>query len=137
MGSGDGALVLSTPAVPTAVGDMRRRVVAHLHHAGVPGDLIEAVQIAVSEAVSNAVIHAYHAVSHTGTVAIELRIAHPAVHLTITDEGTGMVPRRDSPGAGLGLGIIANLATSVDITRGADGRGTRLHLCFTPADSVR
>ena len=43
-----------------------------------------------------------------------------------------MVPRADSPGAGLGLPIIAQLAAAVEISHGA-GDGTRLKMTFDEA----
>jgi anti-sigma regulatory factor (Ser/Thr protein kinase) len=116
------------------VGDVRRRVVEHLVRAGLPGVVIEDVQLAASEALANAVHHAYRLEREPGPVTVELWITGSrVVHLVVSDEGLGMVPRTDSPGAGLGLSIIASLATSVDIRHGDAGRGTRLHLSFVPA----
>ncbi len=51
--------------------------------------------------------------------------------MTISDDGSGMRPRHDSPGLGLGLPTIAQLAASVSITPGPDGRGTAVVLEFT------
>ena len=46
----------------------------------------------------------------------------------VTDEGGGMLPRPDSPGLGLGLPLIVELATSVDID--STGGGTRVAMEF-------
>ena len=47
----------------------------------------------------------------------------------IADDGRGMPPRSDSPGLGLGLPLISDLATSLEIADG-DGSGTVLHMTF-------
>ena len=46
------ALRRTAPAVPASVGDLRRAAARHLQAAGVPGPVVEAVELAVSEAVT-------------------------------------------------------------------------------------
>lgn len=47
------------PGVPSAVGQMRRRAGAFASAVGASDDIAHAVALAVSETVTNAVIHAY------------------------------------------------------------------------------
>lgn len=73
------------------------------------------VALAVSEACANVVLHAYGhqppGVLHvTGFVEGEL------VYVTVADEGSGLTPRLDSPGLGLGLPIIARATDHFEIT---------------------
>jgi serine/threonine-protein kinase RsbW len=73
------------------------------------------VALAVSEACANVVVHAYRdhqpgPLHLTGFVDSEL------VYLVIIDEGTGLAPRLDSPGLGLGLPLIARLTNHFEIT---------------------
>lgn len=68
------------------------------------GDTIGDVKLAVSEAATNAIQHAYPS-GTTGTVAATAWTEAAQLRITISDEGTGMVPRSDSPGLGLGLPI--------------------------------
>jgi anti-sigma regulatory factor (Ser/Thr protein kinase) len=75
-----------------------------------------AVEVAVSEAVSNAVVHAYREAREPGRIVIRARFAAARLRVEISDRGLGMRPRADSPGLGLGLPLIAQLATHVDIT---------------------
>jgi anti-sigma regulatory factor (Ser/Thr protein kinase) len=75
-----------------------------------------AVEVAVSEAVSNAVIHAYREAREPGRIVVRARFAAARLRVEISDRGLGMRPRADSPGLGLGLPLIAQLATHVDIT---------------------
>ena len=45
------------------------------------------------------------------------------------DEGTGLAPRVDSPGLGLGLGLIAQVADSADV-RAPETGGTEVVMRF-------
>jgi serine/threonine-protein kinase RsbW len=75
-----------------------------------------AVEVAVSEAVSNAVVHAYREASEPGRIAVHAQLDDSRLRVVVSDRGLGMRPRPDSPGLGLGLPLIAQLATHVDIT---------------------
>jgi hypothetical protein len=47
--------------------------------------------------------------------------------------GQGFTPRDDSPGAGLGLGLINALASSVQICPPRRAHGTEIHMTFSLA----
>jgi signal transduction histidine kinase len=49
--------------------------------------------------------------------------------VTVRDNGCGMQPRADSPGAGLGLPLIASLADSFSVSVPPEG-GTELSMTF-------
>ena len=73
-------------------------------------DTAEAVRLAVSELVSNAVMHG------TGTIAVALDVDTEGVHVTVSDNGVGfrlagapVMPPPDSPG-GRGLALVAMLS---------------------------
>jgi anti-sigma regulatory factor (Ser/Thr protein kinase) len=123
-------LELRTHATPAAVPGVRRAVVdfAELHGVGVSPD----VALAVSEAITNAVLHAYR-----GDGAGEVRVvacAEPGrLVVVVRDYGCGMSPNPDSPGLGLGLAVIGRVATELSIERPDDGGGTRLRMCFVNA----
>jgi anti-sigma regulatory factor (Ser/Thr protein kinase) len=105
----------------------RRRVFAA--DAGPDADTLAAVRLCVSEAVSNAVQHAYREEDEPGS--IEVRACRPDGYLClyVRDRGCGLAPRRDSPGMGLGLPLIAQAATQVEVREPADG-GTELVMRF-------
>ena len=48
----------------------------------------------------------------------------------VNDDGVGMRPRVGSEGAGLGLAVIASLATELTLGPGEGGRGTRVIMRF-------
>jgi serine/threonine-protein kinase RsbW/stage II sporulation protein AB (anti-sigma F factor) len=64
-----------------------------------------------------------------GPVALVASVSSGSLRVTVTDEGRGMVPRTDSPGLGLGLGVIARLTDGLEITN-PGGRGTEVRVSF-------
>ena len=97
-------------------------------HGADPGTLAD-VLLAVSEVVTNCVIHAYRG-RPGGRVAIEARHTGDHLVLSVADEGRGMAPRLDSPGLGLGLPLVGRIADRVDISATAGG-GTLVSMSFT------
>ena len=107
--------------------------------------LLDDVALAVSEACTNAVVHAYR--NEAGQIAdpsfrVVAEQVGSDVQVTVSDTGVGLTPRVDSPGLGLGLPLIATLAKTVDIHAGAGGGGTVVSMLFAgapalPADEVR
>jgi serine/threonine-protein kinase RsbW/stage II sporulation protein AB (anti-sigma F factor) len=118
-----GSLDLELPAVPSSVATGRHAVAEFC--AGLAVDH-EAVALAVSEAVTNAVVHAYRDDAH-GPVRISASLAGSALLVVVNDNGQGMTPGTDS---GVGLALIARLSSTVEID--GDGAGTRLAMHFAP-----
>jgi anti-sigma regulatory factor (Ser/Thr protein kinase) len=87
-----------------------------------------AVSLCVSEAVTNAVIHGYRAASDPGTVAVAIRTCDEGLEVSVSDDGVGLSPRADSPGAGLGMPLIAAMADQMHIEAGTTG--TRVVMRF-------
>jgi serine/threonine-protein kinase RsbW/stage II sporulation protein AB (anti-sigma F factor) len=52
------------------------------------------------------------------------------VTVVVADDGVGMNPRADSPGMGLGLPLIGNLADKLQIAPAPSGRGTEVRMRF-------
>ncbi len=97
-------------------------------HAADPRTLAD-VLLAVSEVVTNCVVHAYRD-QPTGRVALEAERSGDELVLSVTDRGRGMAPRTDSPGLGLGLPLVGRIARRVDITAPAGG-GTLVSMYFS------
>jgi anti-sigma regulatory factor (Ser/Thr protein kinase) len=85
------------------------------------------VKLAVSEAVTNAVQHAYRD-REPGDVWGIAHIEQGQLRIVIADSGIGMTPRTDSPGLGLGLPLISQLADSIQVRSAGDG--TEIHMTF-------
>lgn len=80
----------------------------------VPDHALADVKLAVTEACTNVVVHAYPE-GDDGPMAVTAGLHRGALTVTVTDEGRGILPRPDSPGLGLGLPLIATLASSVEL----------------------
>lgn len=118
-------LDLRLPAEPESVAVARHATAAIAEQVGADP---QAVAVAVSETVTNVVVHAYRD-GTPGTV--EVRAVPNSTHLNVivSDEGGGMGPHPNSPGLGFGLSMVSSLADEVGIESGAD-RGTRLRMRF-------
>jgi anti-sigma regulatory factor (Ser/Thr protein kinase) len=103
------------PAAPASVGAARRMLRRFSGDLGVD---VDAIGLAVSEAVANAVVHAYPGPG--GTVEVEAAAAPYELRVVIRDHGQGL--RADGEGgAGFGLAIIRRLAQHVELDDTGDG----------------
>lgn len=119
----------SLPAHATSVGELRRRAAAFAAAAGAPEEMVHAVALAVSETVTNAVVHAY-AGGEPGPVSVRCHGDGERVVIEVIDEGGGIAPRNDSPGIGHGLSVVGALVQRLDVAPGPDGRGTVVTMSF-------
>ena len=111
------------------VGDLRRRVAGYAALAGMRDGALAEMQVAVSEALTNVVVHAYRDAEDVGDVRIDAEVHDDELVISVRDYGLGMGPRPDSPGLGLGLAIIARLSKSSATRRCEDG-GTEVRMTF-------
>jgi anti-sigma regulatory factor (Ser/Thr protein kinase) len=122
-------------AAPSAVGQLRRRAAAFASATGASEIVVDAVALAVSETVSNAVIHAY-AGREPGPVRVRCRAEGERVVVEVIDEGVGMAARDDSPGIGHGLALVGAMAQALEITERPGGPGTIVRMAFAAAPSA-
>jgi anti-sigma regulatory factor (Ser/Thr protein kinase) len=119
-------LRLSVQAVPENVARLRHAVADYARELGLKD--AGAIALAVSEAITNAVVHGYRG-RDPGRVSVEAELAASGFVVIVEDDGDGLAPRPDSPGAGLGLPLLAQLAASLEIEESRGG-GTRVRICF-------
>jgi stage II sporulation protein AB (anti-sigma F factor) len=124
-------LALRLPLEPRSVAYGRQAVVTLATQIGLPPETIWRIQLAVSEALTNAVVHAHRTDTNASSHHLVLTADYDDNNLrvSISDQGVGLIPRSDSPGAGLGLALIANHADALDIDS-QPGHGTTVHLTF-------
>jgi serine/threonine-protein kinase RsbW len=115
-------------AEPDSVADARHAVADWLRAADTTDPPLGEIEVAVSEAVTNAVLHAYLG-GDPGEVRVLVSLLRDEVELVVEDDGRGMLPRTDSPGLGLGLALIATLSDRFD-AESVPGTGTRLSMWF-------
>jgi anti-sigma regulatory factor (Ser/Thr protein kinase) len=115
--------------VPEAIAEARRATRGVAERYGADEAVVAAVALCVSEAFSNAILHAYR--GRHGEIEIEAYKPDGYLCIYVRDHGVGMRPRSDSPGAGLGLPLITKLASGFTIrsARG-DSAGTELAMRF-------
>jgi anti-sigma regulatory factor (Ser/Thr protein kinase) len=114
-------------AVPEAVGRIRRSVADYARAAGLGEPTLEAVRLAVSEAVTNVILHAYR--GKPGQVCVTARSVENELWVLITDEGLGPNIPTEKPGLGWGLAIITDACDQFTLVERAGG-GTEARMLF-------
>ena len=127
---GPAAVILSVPADPESVSLVRQAVTGVADTLGMAPDARDDLRIAVTEAATNVVVHAYP--DCPGVLRVEVWPDTDTMVIHVTDHGCGIVPRveRVSPGLGLGIQLIAALSEELSITANDDGSGTRVGMTF-------
>jgi anti-sigma regulatory factor (Ser/Thr protein kinase) len=125
----------TTPASAESVTQLRQAVVDFAYEHGVREPCLSDIRLAVSEAVSNAVVHAFRGRAD-GTVVASVTIAASEwIEVRVTDDGSGMAARDDSPGLGLGLPLIRYLTDQFEHRLPPGSVGTELWMRFRLARS--
>jgi anti-sigma regulatory factor (Ser/Thr protein kinase) len=122
------ALIESYPAVPEAVPMARRAVATVAATAGAAGDRLDEIRLAVSEALTNAVVHAYRG-GEPGRLHVTAALASDELWVLIGDDGRGLHAWNDSRGLGIGLSLISGLSDDFSIVTRASG-GTEVQMRF-------
>jgi anti-sigma regulatory factor (Ser/Thr protein kinase) len=130
-----GSASWTAPASAESVARLRQAVVDFAYEHGVCEPSLSDIRLAVSEAVTNAVVHAFRGrVDGTVIASVTMREAE-WVDVRVTDDGSGMAPRNDSPGIGLGLPLIRHLTDQFEHRRPPGSIGTELWMRFRLAPS--
>jgi serine/threonine-protein kinase RsbW len=114
------------PATARAVREIRHAVEDVARALGAAPNVRNDIALAVTEACTNVVLHA-----GAKDIAVSATPADDGMEIVVQDSGHGMRPRADSPGLGLGLSLIARLASRLEVLQGPQGRGTELRLWFS------
>ena len=131
----DGAPVrLSVPARAENLTVVRQALTGVALAVGMEHEQVEDLKLAVTEACTNVVLHAY-APETAGRMDVEAWAGDGAVLVLVRDEGRGITPdiEHARPGLGLGLKLIATLARDVRISA-EPGRGTSVWMAFGKVD---
>jgi serine/threonine-protein kinase RsbW/stage II sporulation protein AB (anti-sigma F factor) len=127
MGHQPGRWTVTATAEQIAV--LRHEVGHYAQRVGVAEGRLGDVRLAVSEAATNAVLHAYRD-RDPGQIRVHAHIADDGtLCIVVEDDGFGPLPRPDSPGLGLGLPTIASVADAVELSAGK-AAGARLSMRF-------
>lgn len=119
------------PAVASSIGPARWAVAQFAIRLGIGGEPLDAIRLAVSEAVTNAVLHAYP--DGTGAFHLTVTVAGDELWVLVADDGCGHKTRSRQPGLGWGLAIIARQSPQYVITeRGTGGTEVRMQFPLPP-----
>ncbi len=118
---------LSLPARPENVALVRHVMGAFGDTLALPEKLLADIRLAVTEACTNVVRHAYD--EDGGVMQVEVRPYDDRLEIVIADSGRGIATSTDRRGPGLGLPMIAQLADGVDIDRTVHA-GSRVTMSF-------
>lgn len=106
-------LTLTLPARAENVAVVRHAIGGLGEALAIDDQTLSDVKLAITEACTNAVVHAYP--DGEGPLEVCAYVRDDRLLLVVRDEGRGIVPRTDSPGLGLGLPLIATLAEALEL----------------------
>src|SRR3712207_2475137 len=128
---------LTLPARPENVSVIRHVLGAFAEALRLPDDLVEDLRLAVTEACTNVVRHAYSP-DRPGPVEITISPQEDVVSVVVADHGRGIGSSSDTNGPGLGLPLIAAIADGVEL-QPVPGGGSRVAMTFArhrPGDAA-
>jgi anti-sigma regulatory factor (Ser/Thr protein kinase) len=125
--SHSGPIELSVPARPENIGVVRHVLGALGSCLRLDAELVEDLRLAVTEACTNVVRHAY--AHDRGMIEVEITPEPELLRVVVADRGRGIGPSPDTRGPGLGLPLIAAIADSLEIEQ-APGAGSRVAMSF-------
>jgi anti-sigma regulatory factor (Ser/Thr protein kinase) len=88
---------------------------------------VEEIGLAMSEALTNVVVHAYRDLP--GEIHLTVGVVSGELWVLVADDGCGLRARNDSPGLGHGFRLIALSADGLEIAQRSTG-GTELRMLF-------
>ncbi|HUH14817.1 MAG TPA: ATP-binding protein [Gaiellaceae bacterium] len=124
---------LTIPAKPEYITLSRLALSGLARVRALPEETLADLKLALTEACSNSVRHAYG--DDEGHVAISFELRDDRLIVEVVDDGTGFEPAAlgangddgaDLSEGGLGIAIIRSIADEVEIGGGPGGRGSRL-----------
>ena len=124
---------LTLPASPENIRVVRHVLGCLAETFGMPGDVCDDLRLAVTEACTNVVRHAYR--EPGGRIEVVARPSADSFEVIVSDRGAGIGPSPDAQGPGYGLGLISTLADRLEIDH-APGKGSRLQMWFAPNRTI-
>jgi len=122
---------LSMPARPEGVAVVRQALAGMADALDVDAIVLADMKMAVSEACTNVVVHAYD--DSDGVIEVDMMSDENGLTIRVRDYGSGIQPHsnpsRDVPALGLGLPLIAALSDAFEL-RGSAGQGTEVRMKF-------
>ena len=115
----DGVVRRRYAALPNSVPLARAAVARLAVRAGVCPGRLDGIRLAVSEAMTNVVVHAYP--SRTGAIHLTAALTDEALTVLIADDGIGPRATPRDPGPGWGWPLMSGCCDTLSITRRGQG----------------
>lgn len=116
------------PAIPQSVGRIRAELLGALARHRLAPARAQDIRLLVSEAATNAVLHAYRQ-APPGPLYVSALLVGDALTISVCDCGSGMRARADSPGLGVGIRLMTRLCDELDVSS-EPAQGTCVHATF-------
>ncbi len=120
-----GEFNLSLPARSENLGAVRRAVTDFAASLGLDDNTLADLRLAVNEACSNVVRHAYEH-ENGGAMKIEARPIGGFLVVVVRDNGRGLSRASSNPGSGLGLRVASAVSNSFEVRQKTAGTEVRL-----------
>jgi serine/threonine-protein kinase RsbW len=124
------ALQMTVLSKPENIAVVRHGLAGLAEGLGAEPDLVDDIKTAVSEAVTNAVVHGYP--ESVGPIDVEARVTERRLEIVVRDQGAGIQPRPlsdEETSLRVGLALIGALSDEF-VVRGDEGSGTELRISF-------
>jgi serine/threonine-protein kinase RsbW len=127
------AVRLTIPARPEYIALCRLALTGIAWARGLDGETLADLKLVLTEACSNSIRHAYP--QGGGTVEVVYELRDDRLVLEVADSGSGFVPQErvvedeaELSEGGLGMAIMRAIADELELSPGANGRGSRIRL---------
>jgi serine/threonine-protein kinase RsbW len=122
---------LTMPARPEGVAVVRQALTGMADALAFDATVLADMKMAVSEACTNVVVHAYE--DSDGLLEVDMQADDRGLTIRVRDYGSGIQPHaqrsREVPALGLGLPLIAALTDAFEL-HGSSGQGTEVRMTF-------
>jgi anti-sigma regulatory factor (Ser/Thr protein kinase) len=123
---------ITMPARPEGVAVVRQALAGMADALDFDEAVLADMKMAVSEACTNVVVHAYQ--DSDGMLEVDMAADESGLTIRVRDHGSGIQPQvnrtGDVPALGLGLPLIAALSDSFEL-QGSAAQGTEVRMMFT------
>jgi anti-sigma regulatory factor (Ser/Thr protein kinase) len=122
---------MTLPARPEGVAVVRQALAGMADALDFDAAVLADMKMAVSEACTNVVVHAYD--DSEGVLEVDMTADESGLTIRVRDHGSGIQPQvnrsREVPALGLGLPLIAALSDAFEL-HGTSGQGTEVRMTF-------
>lgn len=125
-------LRLQLAAIPEEVPFARAAIDRLCERLEIGGELAQRIRLAVTEACTNCVLHAYDTDAEASTYVLDARLDKDALLVVVRDSGVGLFVSPPSEYGGLGFGLLLIEQAADDaIVSSPPAGGTRVEMRFT------